>query len=261
MKRVFTFGLLVFLCFSIFLFSGCDAPKASYTVNAYVNGAIFGEVYGGNETYESGSTVSLTAIPRQKGSQTNENVFVAWVHDFKVVSTDANYTFVVDKDTSGNYIALFQNSQSDLEYIAPLGISLEYGMFSDSDIDVKSYTLSMGYYEDELFEFFAGEAEDNGFANIDNIYEVDELPYAFDKTKDLYIKVQINYQRDDFNYTATAIKKIDKVNLGQMPTIEINEEFTEAVLDNTDVTLGFATKPKLDITLERISNLVVEEEE
>ena len=258
MKKFISCLMLVFLSLGVVLISGCDEQKASFVVSAYVNGARFGDVYGGNDTYEEGTEVTLTAVPRQSISAE----FVAWIHDLRVVSNKEVYTFTVNKNTAGDYIALFENGQSDLEYIAPLGLTLEYGTFdSDLVIEVLDYSLSIGYYENELYNIFEADAENNISVTLENMYDNEELPYAFDKTRDIYVKVQINYARNDFNYSATAIKKINHVELGQMPEIEITDEFSSAVLNGTDTRLQYSEKPKLTVSVSKLAKLLIFEEE
>ena len=264
MKKIISIMLLMLFSLSALIFSGCDEEKDTYLVSTYMNWARFGEVYGGNDTYEEGSSVTITAVPWQTNSQKDENVFVAWIHDYKVVSKDAQYTFTVNKDTAGDYIALFKNNKTDLEYVSPLGFSLEFGVFADDsiNIDVDSYSIDIGYYEDELFQVLSAEADNNNIASIEDIYQDGDLPYTFDKTKDLYVKAQIKYLRGDLEYTTTAIKKINKISLGeQVQKIEILDEFSEATLTGIGTRLEYSKKPSLELNMTKLSDLLLEEAE
>lgn len=263
MKKVFSYLLIVFLSFTLIAFTGCDENKPNYVISTFVYGARFGDVYGPNGSYEEGSEVTVLAVPRKTLSQNDENVFVAWIHDYSVVSTSTQYTFVVDSGTAGDYIAVFQNKQSDLEFVSPVGFTLEFGSFieADSNIDVSSYQISFGQYENELYKIYEADAENNSMANVVSIYEDDRLPFVFNKTEDLYVKVVINYSKNDFDYIATAIKKINKVNLGQMPEIEISDEFTSANLKGAETGMEFSTKPSLSITVNKLADLILFDEE
>ena len=263
MKKVVSFLLVAFVSFGVLLLGGCEQVKDKYLVSTYVNGARFGDVNGGNGTYDEGTEITITAIPRQTMSTNNENVFVAWIHDYKVVSSEKQYTFLVSNETAGDYIALFQNNQTDLEYVAPLGFSLSYGVFDNTEvsIDVTSYSFYIGYYEDELFELFSFDAESNLAVTVDNMYDADQLPFAFDKTSDLYVKLVINYARNEFNYTATATKKLHGVALGTMPDIQLEEEFTTANMVGFDNTLTYSQKPSFTLTISKLANLLQTEEE
>ncbi len=111
----------------------------------YYNVGVTGETYciphlTGEGKYESGKTITISAddIPGY--------AFRNWTLNGEVVSTDAEYTFVVKKETSGTYIA---NYEAINYSVRMLGI---YGAFSVTPtanvgdlIEIKDITPNEGY--------------------------------------------------------------------------------------------------------------------
>ena len=94
---IFAILMIALVPFSLF---GCDKAATQYNVKVNMWYAGYGTVYGG-DSYDVGSTVKITAIPKQSYT------FMAWLKDNVVVSYDAEYSFEMSMETSGTYTAIF----------------------------------------------------------------------------------------------------------------------------------------------------------
>ena len=134
----------VFLCLAIFaitcLFAGCTGTPQSYRVDVNVLHAHLGSVVGGNGVYQQGSTVTIKAVPST--SSTTQSTFVAWLGNNKVVSTDEEYTFEVNSETAGEYIALFACPY--MEYISVDNFSVNIQNDANATIKLKNVQIYLG---------------------------------------------------------------------------------------------------------------------
>lgn len=209
MKRKLCYVILLsfVLCMII---SGCSNPPEKYDISVYINGAIHGRVNDDvSGTYTEGQDVTIVATPYE-GQE-----FFCWLHYNKVVSTDATYTFEINEQNSGAYIALFKCA--DLEYI-----SLESFSFSDMASNItgdiattlKSLKISFGPNQNELTEVFSSVATSEQVVNttvdFNTLYPEDSLPYAFKKTQGLYIKISATYERAGLEYLSETIFNLNK---------------------------------------------------
>ena len=271
MKKLISILFVFLLTAGVVFLGGCDEKKATYDISTYIYGARFGDVYGGNGTYNEGDSVTVKAVPRATINTNNENVFVAWIHDNRVVSFLPEYTFIVDANASGEYIALFQNNSTDLEYISIVGYEIMYGEFVNEQglgVEVTGFDVSIGYQENILFKIidqtgdnFIGSSDMVG-ESTDNMYvDEDDYPYVYNKVEDLFIKINIYYSRDDFKYVSTAMAKIDGVGIGEIPTIMVSEQFSNAILSGDELELEFETKPSFSLVFSVLEPVAIEEEQ
>lgn len=116
MKKFF----LVLICMLVIspcalILSACGTP-AVYSIVAKTSDVEYGSVSGqGDFTEGTSVTIRATAV--------KDANFLCWTHNNKVVSNEANYTFTVNKDTQGSYVALFDQR---LDYYALSEVALSF---------------------------------------------------------------------------------------------------------------------------------------
>lgn len=257
-KKILSFLLVAVLTIFGFALGGCGEKYNKYDVSAYVFGAKYGDVVGGNDTYLEGTKVTIKAVPKTTISQT-PNRFICWVHDDKVVSTEAEYSFVVDLNTAGIYIALFESP--DLEYVFLNDISFSYGTFDygiESDTALSDFSLKLGYNERELTQVYSLDEDAIGRLSQqilkEEIYEGDELPFTFNKTKDIYIQVDLKYTRGELVYTSSTVIKMDAVRVGEDVKQVNGATLNEPVLNGGTSTMTFTENPTITLNFDVLSN-------
>ena len=186
--------VLAFICCFCFLLAGCGETPNEYSINVLINGARFGSVEDVSGTYTEGTSVTVTALPK------SGETFFCWIHDSKVVSGEKSYTFSVNEKNSGTYIALFKCP--DLEYFSLDSIDFLNAIPEESgENKIKKLTeisLSFGYTQTDMYEVYTCKEQalptsENSFVSSETIYAEDKLPFAFDKTRNLYIKILTTY--------------------------------------------------------------------
>ena len=129
MKKI----LLVLLCMLIiapctFMLSACGTP-AVYSIYVKTSDVEYGSVTGQGD-YSEGTNITLRATPMKEAS------FLCWTLNNKVVSADAEYTFTVNNDTKGTYVALFDQR---LDYYTLTEVALT---FKDG-VQIQELTLDL----------------------------------------------------------------------------------------------------------------------
>jgi len=114
--------ILVLLCMLIIspcvlMLSACGTP-AVYSIFVKSSDVEFGGSVSGHGEYTDGTSVTLRATPMKDAN------FLCWTLDNKVVSADAEYTFTVNKDTKGTYVALF-DKRLDYYILTEVALSFE----------------------------------------------------------------------------------------------------------------------------------------
>ena len=262
-KKFLSVIVAVMLFVSCFAFCACGEKYQKYDVSAYVFGARYGDVVGGNDTYLEGTRVTIKAIPKATISQT-QNKFLCWVHDDKVVSTDAEYTFVVNLKNAGIYLALFECP--DLEYISLSNINFDYGTNDYSaDTSLTEFSISLGYNERETTEVYSLDEESIGKLSQpiqkEDLYEADDLPFTFNKTQNLFAIVKLTYTRGELIYTSTTTIKINATEVGTDVSPVENKELNAPALNGGLSYLEFTENPSISFSFENLTNLIVQEAE
>lgn len=218
MKKRFIGLFFVFVCTCCLLLSGCNSTPAEYDINVLVNGANFGTVEDVSGTYAEGSNITITAKPKS-----GENFF-CWLHNSKVVSTKAEYSFTVSNESSGTYIALFECP--DLEYIFLKEFSF-INLIPQSDGIAEQVltelSISFGYTPTDFYNVYVCSEEDlttqeTFIITEEVLYPNETTPFAFDKTKDIYVKIITKYTSTAGevidNYQSETIYMINKTAVG-----------------------------------------------
>lgn len=253
-KKFKTIFSIILVCFC-FVLAGCGKTPLEYEISTQINGANFGKVVGGGTIYKEGTEVTIKAIPYEN------NKFFCWLRENKVASTLEEYKFVVDSQTYGNYLALFDCA--DLEFICLDNFTITNGP-SDSGNDQAEITnviFSMGYNQNELSVVYSCNEEHlSGNENtVDSsvIYEEDNLPFAYDKTKDLVIKIEVKYVWSELEYASQDIIVLPKVDVGT-PNKNI-ENFNLSLarnVTNANLSLNGSQNTKASINFSSIKNFV-----
>ncbi len=129
MKKFF----LVLICILIvspcaILFAGCGTP-AVYSIIAKTSDVEYGSV-SGQGNFTEGTSITIKASPVKEAN------FLCWTLNNKVVSNEANYTFQVNKNTQGTYVALFDQR---LDYYALTEIALSF----NEGVQIQQMDLSL----------------------------------------------------------------------------------------------------------------------
>lgn len=273
-KRNFILTLILSLAFVCCIFAGCTKTPKSYEITVKTFGANYGSVEGGNSTYTEGDKVTIKAIPASSSSSTNK--FFCWLLNNKVVSSKAEYSFEVNKDTAGDYVAIF--SSPYLEYFSLTEINFESGIDTETNADtyVTKIELYFGNIENLTTLAFTstGETIDNQLSlNSTDIYKDDNYPYAYNIQKDIYVKIVVTYIQDEVEFVSTTNAKIIGNDDVTRNVVELKNE-NESTADNTvgvslnngvnvneeDLRLNIANTPTISLKFERLSNFVFEEE-
>lgn len=219
MKKTLISMMLALICCFGFLLSGCGATPEVYEISVYINGANFGTVDDISGQYTEGASVTITATPYEN------QTFLCWMHDGKAVSNKAQYTFTVNEQTSGSYIALF--NCADLEYVM-----LDSFVFTNNILPQNNSTeqlltelnINMGHSLNELVKVYSctGDAlMQSRVIELSNaiLYEENKTPYAFDKTKVIYLEVEAKYltitEDIELEYSSLTTFTIGAVDVGQ----------------------------------------------
>jgi len=214
-RKSFISIFLLCICSLCFILSGCDKTPAKYEISTLVNGAIFGTVNDIDGEYTEGTEVTIKANPY------SNQEFYCWLHNGKVASLKAEYSFKVTAESAGTYIALFKCA--DLEYFC-----LESFVFKNEIPNYNGSTqqklteinLSFGYNQKDLYSVYSFTDESLLSTSevsipFETIYSNNNLPFAFDKTKDggIYVKVTARYTTDSdgilVDYLSETFLKID----------------------------------------------------
>lgn len=94
---IFLFCLLA-LVPTMLVLTGCGA-KENYTIDVVASDKRYGSVTG-NGTYSDGTNITLKAT-------TIDSNFLCWTLNNKVVSKESEYSFQVNAETKGKYVAIF----------------------------------------------------------------------------------------------------------------------------------------------------------
>ncbi len=206
-KIISSFLGALILCFA-FLFTGCGEDPKSFEITTQIHGAVHGIVNGGGSFLEGTSTRVTT-------TEHSGHTFMCWLHDGKVVSTLKEYTFNVNEQTAGNYLAVFNETNCEFVSLNSFVVTNNVPVSGENVATITKVELSMGYNQNELVNVFActedSFEEDNKTVTNETIYSKDSLPFAFEKTKSLYIKIVVSYLWNDISYVSQDVVTIPAV--------------------------------------------------
>lgn len=259
-NKVITKVLCLFIACFCFVLAGCTSTPNFYEITTQINGANYGMVVGGGESYEEGTEVTIKAMPY------DENKFFCWLLNNKVASTSAEHTFLVNKETAGNYLALFECAE--LEFISLESFTIINGIESNTEepIIIKNVQLSFGYNQNELTNIYSAQAEnlqdvENTIA-FETIYSENALPFAFDKTKDIYIKILVTYQWGEIEYVSDTMQVMNGVSVGQNTIGTISNQVLTIAKNpsNENITLEGSQNSNISINFKALSTFELPEE-
>lgn len=132
--------ILIFLLLTpLILLTACSDPQY-YTITASPSDSLLGVVQGTiNEKMVEGTKVTL--IAKENVNTVNTNPFLCWIKDQnKIVSTERQLNLTYNKSTSGNYIALFaETDPQKMMYASIKDITF------NSDLEIQTINLKMQY--------------------------------------------------------------------------------------------------------------------
>lgn len=208
MKKILPI-FLVALMFGAIL-SGCTSTPKKFDVSVFINGAIFGRVNDEiNGTYTEGDEVTIVATPYNE-----DQVFFCWIHDNQVVSNQSSFTFEVNQQTAGSYVALFNCADLEYVYIDSFEIvdnASNQTTSQDRPISLVGLNISLGYNQNDLVTVYS---ETTTSQNEQSLY-AEAMPFTFDKTRNLYIRITLTYTRENLQYTSQTTIINPAVNIGE----------------------------------------------
>lgn len=168
--------LLFTMCFSMF---GCGPKPDRYNIVTNVWYSNYGTSYGGG-TYDEGSTVTISALPKQ------DSQFMAWMKDNVIVSYDQEYSFEINSETTGTYTAIF--NCPELELITLKRISF-LDMYDEGSISFT--TLNVDFYiggsYKNLKQFFSTEITNK------TEFDITDITFALNARNKIPAKVVLTY--------------------------------------------------------------------
>ena len=255
-KKFISSALIICLAFTCLLITGCTGTPNKYYISVNALHYNLGSIEGGNNTYTEGDTITIKAIPSQNSSY--NSTFYCWLLNNKVVSTQAEYTFTVSKNTSGNYLALFTCPY--LEYFSLSSISLDSGILdTDSTTFVKKIEIFAGEVENSLetiYEITSDTFDKQILLDKNTIHELDNKPYTFDIQNDLFLKINITYEQNEIEFISETNAKIEKNDDVTQSTFSLLEKvLSEAInLENEDLKLNLnGNNAKINLVFERLT--------
>ena len=249
MKKTILGFVMAFICAVSVLFVGCGAKPNEYDISVLINGANFGTVEDVSGTYTENTNLTIKAKPY------SGQTFFCWLHDGKVVSNKEEYSFTVSESTSGTYLALFECA--DLEYFYLDGFEFTNNIAAyDGDIEqnLTQISLYFGYSPNEMYEVLTLKDEtlptvQGSFYDYATLYPEKSFPFAFDKTKNVYIKIVAKYTKPIDEIEIEYISETEFV-LPQKQ-IGVGEEFQ--VKDILDASLNLTTNQQTGLSLESLN--------
>lgn len=257
-KRYLVLSLLFCLVLGCFAFAGCTKAPSTFEIEVKSLHYNLGSIEGGNGKYTEGETVTIKAIPMNTSSTTTE--FICWLLNNKVVSKDTEYSFVVSKDTAGDYLALFTCPY--LEYFSIDSLSLTSGIEqSQTTTRVKQIDIYMGTIENLLTKIYSTSSEtfDNEIVlTSSNIYSDDKNPYAFDIQENMYLKIEVTFEQNDETFISTTNTVINaKEDITANEFKQENIKLEKAVdPDNSDHIIILNENSSLTLKFVRLNNLL-----
>ena len=253
MKHKIILFLIVALMFG-FTLTGCTSTPANYDISVYINGAVYGRVNDEvSGTYPEGTELTIVATPYEN------QTFFCWMLDNKVVSTSQEYTFEVSEQTSGSYVALF--NCSDLEYISLESFNFTNAVTQNSETQLKSFSIYFGHTQNDLYKVFTSTNNNISSASLNTLYGEDQYPYTFDKTRNIYIKIEIVYESENIEYKSETIKILNACQIGETPNNLENETLNGAYSNLTEQTLENSQNSKISITFKELDTFEFTTEE
>lgn len=239
MRKKFIPLLLICLLFVTgFVFTGCSKSKNSYEVVAYTWNSRYGLVDMLDSTFVEGTEVTVKATPIKSANASTVSEFVCWIHDNKVVSADAEYTFEVNFETSGAYYAVF--TCPEIEFVAIDNFTFANELVAEGEFSIKSLTLQIGNSQESYQTVFTATEEDLSSQSIaktfEDLYLEDSFPYVFNKLEKIYIKLDVTYIVSENQYVSSTEKTISAVNLGQ-EIEELTFNLEKAKMNNSEIEL------------------------
>lgn len=207
MKKILPIFLIA-LMFGAVL-SGCTSTPKKFDVSVFINGAIFGRVNDEiNGTYTEGDEVTIVATPYEN------QTFFCWMHDNQVVSNQSTYTFEINEQSSGSYIALFNCADLEYVYIDSFEIvdnASNQAIAQDRPVTLVGLNISLGYNQNDLVTVYS---ETTVSQNEQSLY-AENFPFAFDKTRNLYIRITLTHTRENLQYSSKTTIIKQSVNIGE----------------------------------------------
>lgn len=229
---------------------GCGEKLNEYNVNVQ-NYMSYGIVEGSG-TFLEGTNVTITAKPIQASS----NQFKCWIHNYEIVSFDNNYTFIMNKESSGTYIAIFDMNEPALITMD----SFKYTQITNQNnenIELKNIQI---YYSTNELSYMLTYDFKEGFESISYESITDfKKPFALLNTNDLYLKITEQYlitsdeTGDVSNITTTTEHKILKNDIIESIA---NNEVIETKLNEPVENVG---NPLLSIKFNYIDNYDIDQ--
>ena len=236
MKKFF----LVLICMLIIspfavMFAGCGTP-AVYSIIAKTSDVEYGSV-SGQGNFAEGTKITIKASPVKEAN------FLCWTLNNKVVSNEANYTFQVNKDTQGTYVALFDQR---LDYYALTEIALSF----EEGVQIQQMDINLQ----------AG----SSLSSLQTIYNISTNPVEVtqnaDTVPEFYSKYLIHKKTTDTTYycrlSAKASYEEESRTFKESFELDFSALYNDGIFETEERTLtGYG---KIKLKFEKINKDIVE---
>ncbi len=258
MKKTFLSLIVAFMMvISCFMFSGCGKTPESFSITTKTFGTR-GTVAGEELILQEGTNTTIIATPNP-----NEQ-FLCWLHENKVASFDANYTFTINKETSGEYVAIFKEPDCEFVCISSLTINNGYNNSAENVALLSNLQILIGYNQNELTSVLECTEdmmqEQENTIPMEQLYPENVLPFAFQKTKQLYVKIVLKYMWNEIEYVSEDLRTIEPVAVGtQSNNLELTNLSLAKNTLNPNLTLVGTENSSIALNLESLYNFIPEE--
>lgn len=156
-KKISSVLLLLILMAFLPLISACQQEILTHQITITSSNIRFGTVQG-DGYYKTGETANLIAKPISPA------VFVCWVKNDEVVSTDQEFSFVVNKQTEGKYTAIFRHNPVQYYELAYFTVRHKH-IYNSPGLDFKLVGIKI-------------EMNSSASSLLKTIYESDSLDFS-----------------------------------------------------------------------------------
>lgn len=267
--------LAMLIAFVGLTFAGCEQHIPSYEITTLVSYSRHGRVEGGNGRYEKGSTMTIRAVP----TDDTQAPFLCWIFKDRVISTSAEYTFKVDSNTAGTYVAIFNYPFMDYSYVSDFEIktTIPNGLSNERPY-INNVKISLGYTSDTLTCIIdnckptttpdtnvenATETTDISISDYNTFYKDSNnklgFPYVFDTNKSLFMEVVLTYLSDGEQYVSSSLMQIESTIVTNLGTSDETLTFSSDLskiehISNPDNKCGIEKEPTFKLNFKRVTS-------
>ena len=250
MRIKLNFFCMLLIAVVAFSFVGCGENLQNYSI--LVQNYLSYGIVEGSGTYLENSLVTIKT-KQNNSDATIENKFLGWIHNNVLVSQEETYTFTIDKETAGTYIAVYKMNEPAVFTISSLSYTPTKPSSTQTNMSLKEVRISCGA-NDSLYTLFQCITD-----NLEDTYKIEQLsdftsPFAFLDINDLYLKIEEVYQieKDSETNENTTLTKLIKINKSDIK----NSIQSETTIDKNVNGFDDENLSKLSFKFNYLENLI-----